>query len=486
MEQAPFGLAAATAASMTGSNATRAAWTLHPALLALGRPRVAAAAAGALLFMGALLGSAVLPGTPMAATGGTIIARVIPSQVDDSASEAEVPADEPAVDDAGDVADLPADPVVPETPAEPTPTPTTPAEEDVPAPTAPASPAPVKHVWVIALEATNVATDPLPPVALAAAPLAAAAAVEPTGLAALRAAGTTLTGYTSIGKGSLANAIPLISGQRATPAQEAGCATYSEVTPGKVSAKTGLVTGDGCVEPPQAMTITDRLTGEGLVWKAYAEDVAAGPTDQSSCRHPELGALDPYFTPRPGDAYLTWRVPFLYFRSITESADCGTSVVGLDRLTPDLATVEDTPSFSYIVPNACHDGSVTPCAADAPTGIAAAEAWLTPLVKQITDSAAYADGGLIVITSTDGHRPNPADPIDPAAPRTPDVVPVGAILLSPYVAAGATITRQYDHLSLLKTLTRVFQIDPLGHAADATVTSFGLKVFANAPAPGSD
>ena len=256
-------------------------------------------------------------------------------------------------------------------------------------------------------------------------------------------AGTVLTAYSSVTRGSLANAVTLISGLDATAAQQQNCATYSAVAPGKVSAKTGLVSGDGCVEPAQAATLADRLTGAGLVWRAYAEDIGAGPADQTSCRHPDLGAADPFTAPRAGDAYLTWRNPFVYFRSITESADCGTAVVGLDRLAPDLKTADDTPALSYVVPDACHDGSATPCADGAPAGADAAAAWLGTVVPQIQESPAYADGGLIVVTSPDGPRTDAA---------STGGVPVGALLLSPYVAAGATVKTAYDHLSLLKTL----------------------------------
>ncbi len=252
---------------------------------------------------------------------------------------------------------------------------------------------------------------------------------------------------------------------------------YSAVSPGKVSAKTGLVTGDGCVEPAQAVTLADRLTGAGLVWRAYAEDIGAGAPDQSSCRHPDLDTADPFTLPRTGDAYLTSHNPFVYFRSITESADCGTAVVGLDRLTADLASASSAPALAYVIPNACHDGETTPCAAGAPAGPDAALAWLGSVVPQIQASPAYADGGLIVVTSADGPRPDPA---------ATGGVSVGALLLSPYVAAGATVSTPYDHLSLLRTLSAIFGVPAPARAGDAAVKSFGAKVFANAPAAGSD
>jgi hypothetical protein len=274
----------------------------------------------------------------------------------------------------------------------------------------------------------------------------------------------------------------MISGQGPTTATTADCPSFDAVKPGTIAAKTGLVAGDGCVYPPKTVTLTDQFTGDSLLWKGYFEDMGAGvPTYAETCRHPDLGQADPFALPRPGDAYLTRSNPFVYFRSITESADCGPSVVGLDRLAPDLAKADSTPAFSFISPNACHDGSATPCAAGAEAGLAAANAWLGTIVPQITASPAYADGGLVVITF-DGTPVAPA----PAPGTKVTGTPVGALLLSPYVAAGSTIKGAYDHYSLLKTIERLYGFPALGHAADRNVTAFGPKVFANAPASGSD
>jgi hypothetical protein len=64
----------------------------------------------------------------------------------------------------------------------------------------------------------------------------------------------------------------------------------------------------------------------------------------------------------------------------------------------DLTSADTTPSFSYIIPNACHDGSDTPCADGAPAGMVAADDWLKTTVPTILKSKAYADGGLLAIT----------------------------------------------------------------------------------------
>ena len=469
------------------ASATPAWAALPPAALALGRPRVAAASAAVVLAAGALLGAAVLPDTQVAAAGRVLLAAVpqattqseAPGEPEATAAEADGTSGVSVADDGGAsadaaVSDVPASGSGPATaPANPSPKPSTPST----APAAATSPAPIKHIWVLALEGVNVVTAGGTPSAAAARAHASAEEASTGGLPGLRASGTVLEGYRSVARGSLANAVALISGQRPTASHAGACPTYAAITPGTISASTGLVRGDGCVEPPQAVTLTDRLTGAGAVWRAYAEDIGNGPSDQTSCRHPELGAADPDGTPRPGDAYLTWRNPFVYFRSITESADCGSAVVGLDRLAPDLAAAADTPAFSYVIPNACHDGSSTPCAPGALAGDGAASAWLDTVVPQITASPAYADGGLIVITSPDGPR---------SASDTAGGVPVGAVLLSPYVAAGATIGTAYDHLSLLRTFSLVFGVDAPGRAARTSVKSFGARVFANAPAAGGD
>ncbi len=117
-----------------------------------------------------------------------------------------------------------------------------------------------------------------------------------------------------------------------------------------------------------------------------------------------LGEPDPWALPRPGDALITGRDPSVHFHSILDAPDCADRDTGLDRLAPDLADAAATPAFSLIVPNACHDASATPCAEGAPAGTVASDAFLRTVVPQITASAAYKDGGLLLITF-DAPRP---------------------------------------------------------------------------------
>lgn len=128
--------------------------------------------------------------------------------------------------------------------------------------------------------------------------------------------------------------------------------------------------------------------------------------------------------PRPGDASVTWRDPFVYFHSITDGPACATSDVDLGQLGTDLTSATTTPSLSYIVPNRCHDGAEDPCAPDQPAGLPAADAFLQTVVPQIMASPAYKADGLIAITfdeapQTGANADSSACCTEPAYPNQP-------------------------------------------------------------------
>ena len=117
----------------------------------------------------------------------------------------------------------------------------------------------------------------------------------------------------------LSNEIALISGQGPSPQTAANCPLYTDMTPGTLSVQ-DQVLGSGCVYPRQTLTLTDQLTGDGKTWKAYVEDIGNGGADQPvTCRHPMLGAADANQIPGLGDAYVTWRNPFVYFHSLIDN-----------------------------------------------------------------------------------------------------------------------------------------------------------------------
>jgi hypothetical protein len=373
----------------------------------------------------------------------------------------------------------------------------------------------IKHVWVIALSGASFNAALANPTA------------DPYLTKQLVPKGTLLSNYKLSASSALGNGIALLAGQSVNLDTEQNCPTYTELQPPTVNATTGLAEGVGCVYPATVKTLADELTAGSLTWKAYVQDMQAdapagttpGPGTQSgtsttpsadtpsgtntttatgsqqdmgttpvsgspsgttgttlasgtqpttgvTCRRPELGAADPNHTPTPGDPYLTYRNPFVYFDSLLGEGACASNDVDLGQLQGDLTTPADTPSLSWIVPSACSNGSSTPCAPGAPAGLGPADSFLKEVVPQILATSAYSKEGLIVIV-----------PDSPPSSPASATKPVGALLLSPFVRADARVSESFNDFSLLKSLSLLFGVLPLGHSGDPSTVSFGATVY---------
>jgi hypothetical protein len=313
--------------------------------------------------------------------------------------------------------------------------------------------------------------------------------------------GELLTNYYAVSAGDLSNEIALVSGQGPTPQTVADCPEYADLLPSTV----GLaeqVEGAGCVYPAATQTLPGQLAAAKLSWTAYVEDVGNGEAGQPmTCRRPPLGAVDPDFLPSAGDGYETWRNPFVYFHSIVDSGECAEHDVGLERLEPDLENPRRTPTLSYIVPDACHDGSESPCEPGQSGGLVGAESFLRTVVPEIQRSPAYSSGGMIAITFAEAAQAGPApdtssccgtpeypnlDAGGAAPPAAVDgpVKPtggggrVGMLLLSPFVPAGSSDeSGYYNHYSMLRSIEELFQLPAIGYAAEPAVLPFDQTVY---------
>jgi hypothetical protein len=342
---------------------------------------------------------------------------------------------------------------------------------------------PVKHVFLITL-----ADEPY-------ASVFGPASTAPYLSQTLEQRGELLVRYYAVAHEELANEIALISGQGPTTETAANCPTYTDIAPATVGASE-QVAGQGCVYPGTTPTLASQLTEKHLSWRAYVEGMDEGGAGGGPCGHPLLGHPDPTAgQPLPaGQAYSTFRNPFVYFSSLTGSPECAADDVGMKRLSSDLAKPARVPSLSYIVPDRCHDGSPTPCAAGAPAGPAAADGFLEKVVPEILASKAYKQGGLLIITVDEAPSSGafadsssccgqPQFPNLPAPTGTVSGLPskgggeVGALLLSPYVKAGTTNPEQYNHFSLLRTIEDLYGLKHLGYAAASGVSSFNSSVF---------
>jgi phosphatidylinositol-3-phosphatase len=289
----------------------------------------------------------------------------------------------------------------------------------------------------------------------------------------LRGKGELIDNYYAVAQGDLANEIALLSGQGPTPATVADCPNFSDVAPATVGTEE-QVEGDGCAYPEATKTLPGQLVEAKKTWKVYVEG-------GGGCSHE-----DPHG-------------PFAFFHGIADKPECAERSMGLEQLATDLESEKNTPSFSYIVPGPCHDGSEQSCEAGQPSGLQATQPFLEQVVTEIQESIAYKAGGMIAITFAQAPQGGPTADSSaccgtPEYPNLPAIAPVptasgptkpsgggghvGLLLLSPYVEAGtASESGYYNHFALLRSIEELFGLPPIGYAANPVLTVFDSSVY---------
>lgn len=268
---------------------------------------------------------------------------------------------------------------------------------------------------------------------------------------------------------ALPNGIASVSGQPPNADTEANCPTFGEFPASSALDKSGVVPGDGCVYPVEALTLADQLVSGRFRWGAYMEGMVDETGKPDTCAHPDFGGAD---EPIQG-GYAAHRNPFVYFHSLLDLGDCAVNDVSLTELSADLGKIDSTPNFALISPNLCNAGVTGQCPAGTPDGAASADAFLSKLVPEILDSPAYEKDGLLMITFGE------VNPVDPASglPPVEEEPRVGALLLSRFVSPGATSSTPYDPYSLLRTIEDLFGLDHLGLADGNEVKSFATPLL---------
>jgi hypothetical protein len=316
--------------------------------------------------------------------------------------------------------------------------------------------------------------------------------------------------------------------------------------------QSSLKVGAGCIYPADVQTIANQLETKTfiekqppkLAWRAYMESMA------DDCEHPDPGDLDRtalkvlQHTQR-ATRYTPRHNPFVYFRSLIGEGDhphgtCEKYDVPLGDLdnsdSPGLARDlknNDIPRFVFISPNLCNDGH-SDCANSHATDpdivradeMNAIDSFLPKLVSRIKDSAAYANGGIIIITFDEAEVPSTAINIRDYLPADEEHEPpnksvheqdavwataccgdkhgpgwknpglaglgggrVGAIVISPLIKENSPPNDYpFDHYSLLRTLEDLFDlrttdgkaVEHLGYANQGGVNTFqACHVFNN-------
>ena len=356
--------------------------------------------------------------------------------------------------------------------------------------------------------------------------------------------GVMLSQYYGTGHVSLDNYIAMISGQSSTVQTHVDCTFYDDfkltgVTPD------GQAIGTGCVFPAQFKTVADQLTVAHKTWRGYMEDM--GNTrirEQQTCGQPldpngkvALNEVDDTQTATAADQYAARHNPFAYFHSLIDSGECARHVVNFTQLQQDLLFEQTTANFSFITPNLCHDGhdgtAPAKCANGEVGGLVGANAFLQRVVPIITNSPAFKEDGLLIVTfdeggvsaltsvngstapnaiSTEGVSCCGQQPGPNLGPLVAGGVPlvlgfenangsppnffistqgfggdrIGGVLLSPFLKSGTVSNVPFNHYSMLKTVEDIFGLDHLGYAGQPGLQGFFGCVNSDIAVPGDN
>ena len=91
----------------------------------------------------------------------------------------------------------------------------------------------------------------------------------------------------------------------------------------------------------------------------------------ATCPHPALNSPSLNQSATADSTYVNWKNPVIYFQGLLlPTGLCQTNDVGIAQLAADLKNPGATPTFSYISPDPCDDGSDAPCRPGAKAGLA--------------------------------------------------------------------------------------------------------------------
>jgi hypothetical protein len=149
-----------------------------------------------------------------------------------------------------------------------------------------------------------------------------------------------------------------------------------------------------------------------------------------------------------GNDYASKHNPFRYFNDVRSSRSLCSHLRPFGDLAATLRRpAAAVPSFIWVTPTLCHDGH------DCSTGVAAT--WLTGFVNQVTASAAFKSGGLLIITWDEGFG------------SLGGGGQVATFVISQQTKPGTRVATPLNHYSLLATVEDNFGLARLGHAAGA-------------------
>jgi hypothetical protein len=234
-------------------------------------------------------------------------------------------------------------------------------------------------------------------------------------------------------------------------------------------------------------TIADELVASGLTWKSYQESLPPTGADDVNLADGLISNLVDIPTALPGSGltnssliglYAMKHNPFAYFQNVQEGLDPLLSLKrmagfeGTGGLFADLAT-DRVPSFSFVVPNQCHDqhgrsNAGPECAYDPndngtlvglnPALMYEGDATLQTLVTAIHESNVWRTSNSAIVVVWDENDYS-------ISPTTNQVL---LTVDTNYSSKSVQSKNFYTHFSLLKSVEAGFGLPCLNHACDSS------------------
>lgn len=216
--------------------------------------------------------------------------------------------------------------------------------------------------------------------------------------------------------------------------------------PNYVSLIAGSYFGTHSDSPAQKFfgpTLPDALEKAGLTWKGYFQSI------------PRAGFTGNYGGPLW--VYVKRHNPFMLFPAIASSPQRAANSVPMGQLSADLKA-GTAPNFALVVPDLCHDLHGNVNCFNRERLYQRADAFLAEWVGAIRGSSVWDDHAAIVVTFDESEGQDTRE----GGGR------ISTIVLTKNGPGGFKSETNYNHYSLLRTLTDAWGLSPIGEAAKAS------------------
>jgi hypothetical protein len=198
-----------------------------------------------------------------------------------------------------------------------------------------------------------------------------------------------------------------------------------------LSGSTWGVGDDGTGYSFPGPTLVDQLAERGISWRAYMESMPA-----------------PCYGGASSGNYAKKHNPFMYFRSITDSAAQCRNVVPFDAFAAEVQG-PSPPDFIWVTPNLCDDGH------DCSTSTV--DTWLAAHLQPVLSSSWFAHEGVVIITWDEGSDGS-------GCCGGASGGHIATIVITAGSPSHSTSAAAVDHAGTLRTVEELYALPPLGDA----------------------